>query len=385
MTHVVSNAMPPVSPPRPLSGPPHRGVQPLTRNDLSDVARLFNQVFRRRSGAPSNDLLDYLDRIFLQAPAYTPENGSLVHRNAERHIDSALLALPMPFQIHGTKITARLLCAFMADGRAGLAGAARLARAIRVSHPDFCFSDNSSPVSADHWTTAGGEMLPIQSLEWCRIFRPVAYCIERARKRQAQLNVLPLSFPARILDRAIQRGMPSLRAKKEENQNWVEADLETTHRCFSLMTQHFSFRPAWTLEEFNWLMVSAALDRTQGTLTSKVLIDDQRQEIGCCIYFHNPNKTAHVLNVFSWPGKEMEVINSLFFELETSGHVAARGMSQPFLMNSLMRSGRISFRHHGYFCMITDRNDVRDAAHSNEIYIGGLASESWSRLVTDFF
>src|SRR5690606_1206828 len=105
---------------------------------------------------------------------------------------------------------------------------------------------------------------------------------------------------------------------------------------------------------------------------------------GCCLYFHNPGKTAHVLNVLSQPGREVEVIRSMFADLETSGHVATRGISQPFLMNALMRSGKISFTHRGYFCMITDRDDVRNTAVGSDIYVGGLASESWSRLLTDF-
>ena len=374
----------PISPAAPSPSLPSRGVQPMNRDDLLDVANLFNQVFRRKSEAPSRDLMDYLDRLFFQAPSYAPEHGALVHRNATGRIDSALLALPMPFQIGDTKITARLLCAFMADGRSGLSGAARLARAIRLSQPEFCFSDNSSPTSADHWTTAGGRMLPVQSLEWRRTFRPVASAMEQAGARMPWLNRLPLSSLANVPDTAIRRLMPSFKSPRHGTGYWAPAGTDKFFHCFQTMTRHFSLRPAWSSEDVQWLMESAALNRTQGVLTCRILTDDRGEEAGCCLYFHNPGKTAHVLNVLSQPGREVEVIRSMFADLEASGHVAARGISQPFLMNALMRSGKISFAHRGYFCMITDRDDVRNAAAGSDIYVGGLASESWSRLLTDF-
>src|SRR5690606_14650897 len=137
-------------------------------------------------------------------------------------------------------------------------------------------------------------------------------------------------------------------------------------------------------DEFIWLLENAASNQMQGTLTSKVLLDREDREIGACIYFHRPRRTAHVLNVLSEPGHEVGVVEAMFAELEASGHVAARGMAQPFLMNALLRTGRTSFVNRGYFCMTTDRKDVRNAVVHDDLYVGGLASESWSRLLTDF-
>ncbi len=361
-----------------------RGVQPMSRNDLDDVGRLFNLAFRKVSKPPSRELVAYLDHVFFTSPGYREEAGSLVHRNAAGRIDSAVLALPMSFEVDGRKITARLLCAFMADGRSGLAGAARIARAIRLSNPEFCFSDNSSPVSADHWTVGGGSVLPIQSLEWRRTFRPAAAAIERARTKLPWLNVPMLSLPAYPVDRLARRMMPSLRAEPDIDARWVAADARTFLRSFRTMTRRFSLRPSWSGREFRWLMENAAANPAQGTLTGKILLDRRDEEIGACLYLHKPRGTAHVLNVLSEPGREVEVARALFAELEASGHVAARGMAQPFLMNALLRSGRTSFVSRGYFCMTTDREDVREAVLRNDLYVGGLASESWSRLVTDF-
>jgi hypothetical protein len=42
------------------------------------------------------------------------------------------------------------------------------------------------------------------------------------------------------------------------------------------------------------------------------------------------------------------------------------------------------FRHRAFTCVATRHQDIRDAIARNDIYIGGLAGESWSRLMTDF-
>jgi hypothetical protein len=53
-------------------------------------------------------------------------------------------------------------------------------------------------------------------------------------------------------------------------------------------------------------------------------------------------------------------------------------------MNALGRQRLMSFRHRGYFCISTRHDDLKQAALLGDIYIGGLASEQWSRMLTDF-
>jgi hypothetical protein len=53
-------------------------------------------------------------------------------------------------------------------------------------------------------------------------------------------------------------------------------------------------------------------------------------------------------------------------------------------MNALYRQNHVTFHHRGYFCMATRDEALRDRALAGDIYIGGLSSESWSKLITDF-
>ena len=135
-------------------GPRKTSIRAMERTDVPAVARLFSKVFRRRDGEAGGDLTHYLETVFFGSPHYAPEHGSVVHENGDGSIDSAILSVPMEFMVHGRRMVARLLCAFMVDGKAGAAGAARLARTVRAARQEMCFSDSSSPVSADHCTAA---------------------------------------------------------------------------------------------------------------------------------------------------------------------------------------------------------------------------------------
>lgn len=371
------------SPVRPLREP-SRCVRPMEAADLPAVGRLFNKAFRRKNEEPQQDLLGYLDHVFLQNPGYAPEHGSIVHKDGTGRIDSALLSLPMSFHAMGHRITARLLCAFMADGRAGFAGAAKLARAIRLSQPDLCFSDNASPVSADHWITGGGFMLPIQSLEWRRTFRPFQGGFERLRETMPafrHLRLTPLLKPADLVARRlfgafVPPGPPGMAS--------IEAGLDEFLACARQMTERFAIRPDWSREDLAWLMDTAALNTSLGQLRCKIAVNAQGATVGCYLFSGRPGEMAHVLNVLCLEGREFDVVGHMFADLAASGYAAARGMAQPFLMNALMRQRQMNFRHRGYFCMVTQHRDIREAALRNDIFIGGLASESWSRLLTDF-
>jgi hypothetical protein len=132
------------------------------------------------------------------------------------------------------------------------------------------------------------------------------------------------------------------------------------------------------------LVQAASLNRSLGALQCRIVRSEDGRTIGAFLFFGRANRTANVLNVLCEEGRELDVTVAMFASLDKDGYAVAAGMGQPFLMNAISRQRWLSFRHRGYFCMVTRHADVKGAALSNDIYIGGLASESWSRLLTDF-
>ncbi|MNT03883.1 hypothetical protein D3C72_1384400 [compost metagenome] len=150
------------------------------------------------------------------------------------------------------------------------------------------------------------------------------------------------------------------------------------------MIERFAVRPVWSGTEFAWLASIAAMNTTLGGLQCREVIAPDGRRIGTFLFYGRPGAAANVLNVLCEAGREFDVTGQMFSYLDDEGYALAVGSAQPFLMNAISRQRSLSFRHRGYFCLVTRHGDLKDAALRNDLYIGGLASESWSRLLTDF-
>ncbi|WP_208179754.1 GNAT family N-acetyltransferase [Sinorhizobium medicae] len=368
----------------PAGAGPRRNIRPMTPGDVPAVGRLFNRIFRGHDRAPGDDLGRYIETVFFGSPQYHPDLGSVVHENAAGGIDSAILSVPMAFMVNGHPITARLLCAFMAESKAGAVGAARLARSMRAARQDMCFSDNASPVSADHWAAGGGLVLPIQSLEWQRSFLPLTAAAILASRHLPVVGSPILLGILGLVDRALRRLRPSMRPKAEGACRIEPAGVEEFLECAIPMLERFAIRPAWSKSEFDWLVHIASMNRSLGALECRKVVLADGRTIGAFLFFRKPTGIATVLNLVTEEGRERDIAAAMFARLDAEGYALAVGMAQPFLMNAISRQRWLSFRHRGYFCLVTRHAELRQAAERNDIYIGGLASETWSRLLTDF-
>ncbi|URK86925.1 GNAT family N-acetyltransferase [Rhizobium sp. RCAM05350] len=359
-------------------------VRAMERSDLPAVADLFTRTFRKNNQTTDSQLAGYLETVFFSSPLYTPDVGSLVHLNETSTIDSAILAMPLEFMVHGRPVTARVLCAFMAEGKSGAAGAARLARMLRAARQDFCFTDNASPVSADHWVAGGGLVLPVQSLEWHRTFRPAAAALDIARRKVTLLTKLPLQGLARAADRFVRRSRTSFAATSHDGVTSAPISLPQFMEQAQLMMERFSVHPVFSKAEFDWLITAAQLNTSLGELQGRSITDAQGKTIGCYLYFGADGRNAVVLNVLCHERQEAAVVAQLFADLDSLGYASAQGMAQPFLTHAVLRQRHLVHKHTGYFCLVTRHTDLKQAAIGDGFYAGGLASESWSRLLHDF-
>lgn len=359
-------------------------VRAMERADLHAVADLFTRTFRKSRRQTDPTLAAYLEDVFFTGPLYSPEVGSLVHVNDQGVIDSAILAMPVEFTVYDRPVTARVLCAFMAEGKSGAAGAARIARMLRAVRQDFCFTDNASPVSADHWGAGGGVTLPIQSLEWHRTFRPVAAWLNAARRKMPILTKLPIRGVAEMLDRIARRRSPSLAATAQDGTDSAEASPEEFLTLARQFVARFSVRPSFSTQEFDWLFTRARLNTSLGEVYCRTVRNDQGSAIGCYLYYGTRGGTAVLLDIFAEARQEDVVVAQMFADLDHLGYASAQGMAQPFLIKAVLRQRHLVHKHTGYFCLVTRHADLKAAAIANDFYAGGLASERWSRLLQDF-
>jgi hypothetical protein len=359
-------------------------VRPITAADVPAVARLFLKIFRGVDKPASPELEDYLHTLILTSPSYAETIGTHVYEQQDGRIRSALLAVPMRFVACGNVVPGRLLGVFMTDANKEAVGAAELILAVRSKRVDFAFCDSASPTSCDHVLAIGGKPIAVQNLEWSRSFRPLGAWTARVAERLLGRRDPGLAVLARPVDALLR----SLRGGKDAEQpagpSVMEMSVPDFLRHAPRLIAHYAVRPLWSDEELSWLVSLAAQNTQLGSFTIRAVEDRAGTVIGAFVYYAAPGRTAHVLNVLALPGQETAVLDAMFRHLDHAGHVAARGRAQPALMAGLALQRWLVFRHKAFVLAWTRFPDVSDAIARGDIYVGGLAGEDWSRLMSDF-
>lgn len=369
----------------PVDAPtPRKGVvRPMTDADVPAVARLFLKIYRGSDRPAGSDLQNYLRVLTLGAPSYSETTGSHVFQQHDGSIRSALLAVPMRFIACGAVVPGRLVCTLMTDDNE-TGGAAQLVLGLRPKRADFQFSDTASPTTYNHWWAIGARPIPVHNLEWSRSFRPLGALISRFSERYFHGRDFGLMALARPFDalflRRFNRKTAAEPARVKVTDMSVAAFIEHAPRFIA----HYAVRPLWSEDELGWL-VSLATEKTSlGTFTIRSVEDHDGSLIGCFVYYAAPRRTAQVLNVLSRPRQETVVLGAMFRYLESTGHVEARGRAHPALMAGLALERMLVYRHKAFAMALTRLPDVKDAVARGDVYVGGLAGEDWSRLMSDF-
>lgn len=359
---------------------PVSATGPMLRSDVPAVAQLFMTAFRDGQ-APSAAFCTYFERSFFSTPLYDEAIGSLVHRDGEGRVDSALLVLPMQVSIHGRVLPGRLMSNYMTDPASRTRGGADMVLTIRARKQEFCFSDSANPVSAAHWQAIGGHRLPIQSLDWRVVLRPAGWLVGRGARRLPRWAVPFAKTLARPFDALVQR---LLRREAPIASTGSAMPREVFVAAAPKLVERFALHPVWSAAELNWVLDMAALNTADGPLTLRQVHDAKGELVGCSVGYAKPGGVAKVLNILSVAGGEAAVLADLIACADALGCTAIQGMAQPFLMAALGQVKGMGFAPRGAYCISTRHPEIVAAVQAGDAYLGGLFGEDWSRLLSDF-
>ena len=359
-------------------------TRPMTRNDVADVGALFMRAFRGyRTEAPA-DFQRYYHDVFFDNPSYQQDLGGVVGLADDGEIASAISVLPMQFAIGETEITARMVCAFSSDPERGDNAAGRLAIGLLPRSNDLCFTDTGSLVSAQMAIAGGAQVLPIQSLDFHLPFkRAQSLALHVANKFAPRLAPLFQLF-AKPVDWLI--GPP--RGEKHPK-HWDRAHIEpcTADEFVSeapALVERFALHPVWRKDELHWLIDKANDNTAIGKLRLYKVTGNGDALVGVVAAYVPKRGVATILNIACRKNSEGMVVQTLMEHLRGLELIGVDGMAQPFLMAALCAQPGLRLRPRGYFCASSRIAEVNDAIIRNDAYIGGLAGEGWSRLLTDW-
>ncbi|MFE0018154.1 hypothetical protein ACFWXH_25150 [Mesorhizobium sp. NPDC059054] len=357
-----------------------RHVRAMNIDDIPAVRALFKLVFRPHSKSCNENFDRYFQRLFFENAYYDPAIASIVHENDHGEIDSVVAALPIPYTVNGQSIMGRLLCAYMMKPGGSPRGAAELTLSLRPSEKIFSFSDSAAPVSLRHFEAIGGVTLGAHGLGWTRIFKTGSYVTKYVANRLPFLGGLASNAVGKILNPLFP---VSQAAKSRATVKEIAQDEAIS--LIPVLLKSYPAHPAWTEDDFSWLLGMAMENRAMGTLRLFAINDRAGSPTGFFCYYRRPNGMAQVLSVIAKSGTERHAVDGMLFHLQEEGHIAAQGRVDPRYLSALSQQSTMFFRLATNVCVLTARADVLSAVQQNDIFIGGLAGESWSRLSTDFF
>lgn len=360
-------------------------IRPMVADDVVAVADLYRRVFHGSDAAASPELVAYVRDLAFGAPAEAGEPGGFVHLGADARIDAAVIAVPMRFVVGERVVAARVLSTFMADDRpTARRPGARLAMHLARSGCEFLFTDTAKAVSADLFSVFGGAVLPLHSLEWLCVFRP-AILAARLVERRAPRLARALALPAGPIDRLARRIVPSLAAPDGGDARLEPISDAEFVALAPRFVAHCTVRPLWAPDELAWALAMARRRDRNGPLRLDRVIDRRGETIGVAVHWSAKGRIARVLDLPTLPGREAEAIAALIAALDRDGVAAVRGLVRPGLAEALYRVPGVIYRHNAHTVCLTPLAEARDAVARGDVHLGGLAGESWSRLISDRF
>ncbi|MBB3944387.1 hypothetical protein GGQ73_000310 [Rhizobium skierniewicense] len=354
-------------------------VRPAEPADVAQIADLFASVFRGRSKPNKTELNTYLTQLMFSHPNYTPDNGSIVSVDGTGNVKSVLIILPMTYRIGEEPVTARLACAFMAADDANPRSIAALIFQLRPRVNQISFSDSAAPVSVSHLKAIGGVELPVQSLRWYKVFKPLPAATGYVRRRVSQ------KYPALLHQGSLPLPASMSGSRTASGFSASPVDVDMYAQYANQFLANYTVAPVYSAPDLDWTIKASSDALGQGRLVLAQVQDGNGVVNGVFSFVRARGGEAQILDLLWQTGKQEAVVDTVFTSLKEAGFAFASAQVRPEIIPALSKQKGIWYRHVTGVSAASRSPEFKQAMQSGQAYIGGVAGESWSRLVHDFY
>ena len=359
-------------------------VRACTPDDMPAVAGLFQRTFRNaRVPAPAS-LTSYLRELYFAHPWRDPALTSKVFV-ADDAVRGFIGILPLRLTFRGATLRAAVAGSLMVEKpqENPLAGA-RLLRAYLSGPQDVSLSDSANAVSRGMWERLGGKVVPAQSMEWVRAFRPFTAAVALAAE------IVPAARFARPIGAAgdgiaglFSRDLFGLQPVDAVAQD-RDASVDGLVGFIPELAAGYEVRPAWDAATLRWILAHAADKNRHGPMVRRIVRGKDGRALGCYIYYGRRGGVAWVLQLLARSDAIGPVLDHLFASAFALGCVAVRGRSQALLLDPLQRRNCLFF-HRSATVVHSHDAELVAAIRGGEALVTGLSGDAWTRLIGDTF
>ena len=281
--------------------------------DIPAVARLFQNTFLDPQRAPPASLQAYLGEIFLNHPWYDPGVGPRVHIDDDGKLSGFIGVLPLRLSFRGQKIRGAVAGSLMVEKpeQNPLAGA-RLLRSFITGPQDLSITETANRLSRGMWEKLGGRPVPLESMEWVRVFHPATFALSVLADRAPFLRLTrPFCSLADAIAGKIKQNPLLLDPKAMTDPRDDDVGDDVLLQRIPEFAASYALRPDWEPQDLQWFLNHAAHKERRGPLFRRVVYDRRNSPVGCYLYYERPRHVAWVLQVLALPDSAGLVVDSL--------------------------------------------------------------------------
>ncbi len=352
-----------------------RGIRALERDDLEQVASLYERVMRSGSSTPPPGLAECFERFFLDCPLVDPEIPSLVYEDDGRIVGFLGLYVRQML-LDGQPI--RMACSghFVTDeqSRAKAVGAF-LIRKFFQGPQDLTMTDGATPAVRRLWERLGGQTALLQCMQWTKVFSPARFlCRQLADCSIASTILWPFAWSmdqlVRPLLRRTSNATDSLRCQDLTPEDMTTAWNEIGTRCRLL--------PVYDRGYVDWLMTEMRRVKSRGPLFARVLRDETNKFVGWYIYYLPADGIAQVVQIVATDDYRQAVMDHLMQHAQRQGALALTGRLEADLVETIANQ-RCWIRYDEPLSLIHSNNaDIVAAINAGQAKLTRLDGEWWT-------
>jgi hypothetical protein len=350
-------------------------IRPLQKNDVPEVAALFELVMRSRSHTPPRQLIDYFERL-LDHPWADPEIPSLVSLDQTGNIVGFIGSHVRRLRFHGQRIRVGWSGQFVSHPKVRNRAVGALLLRRYLAGPQDMTMASSVGDTTRMWKALGGQVAFLGSIRWIRIFSlgsTAGYALERLGKAGWKPVVRPLLSAAQALTDRLPAA--SLRVPKPTTRA-EDLGAQALLEHLPSVVDHLRMYPDYDQKFLDWLFREMTAVRSRGNLVKRLVLDANGRALGWYVAYLQPGGASQVMQIGAKERDVEAVLDQLFHEAQRSGTAFLFGQLEPLLSEPLTRR-RCLFHPGGSFLVHSRNPQLLDAVLTGQAMISRMEGEGW--------
>jgi len=311
-------------------------IRPLQRQDVREVAALYELVMRSGRSTPAPGLAPYFERLLFDQPWADPELPGLVALDAEGRIVASQASHTRRGRFDGRAIRLTGIGQLVAhpEARTGTVGRA-LVNAQFAGVQDLTLTDTATAAVQRLGVMTGATVSHLSCIGWVRIMRPLQLAQASARAwRDARR---PPAAPHLVagLDRALAKSVPVLPAPACPDVQAEPLTPEGLVEHLPLVSDRLRLYVDYDVPYVTWLFAELARLAGLGTLLARLVRTRRGRALGWYVCMPKRGGSCRVLQVAAPERHVGQVLDHLLHEAWLGGAANVQGRVEPRLLEPL--------------------------------------------------